>query len=94
MDLRRRAAGRPPAPVESAAYFAVAEVLANVAKHSAARVPGRLAYRSQARLIAIIGDDGPAGPRRTGGGLRGIERRLAAFDGTIAVTSPVGGRRW
>ena len=28
--------GRPPAPVESAVYFAVAECLANVGKHSGA----------------------------------------------------------
>ena len=29
--------GRPPAPVESAAYFAVSELLANVSKHAQAR---------------------------------------------------------
>src|SRR5438876_11374054 len=29
--------GRPPAPVESAAYFAVSELLANVSKHAGAR---------------------------------------------------------
>ena len=28
---------------------------------------------------------------RADGGLRGIERRLSAFDGMVAVTSPVGG---
>ena len=31
-----RLAGRPPAPVESAVYFAVAECLANIGKHSGA----------------------------------------------------------
>ena len=93
VDLRIELPGRPPAPVESAAYFAIAEVLANVVKHSAARSAWvQLEYSSQARLIAIIGDDGTGGAvPRTGGGLRGIERRLAAFDGVIAVTSPVGG---
>jgi signal transduction histidine kinase len=93
VDLRIELPGRPPAPVESAAYFAIAEVLANVVKHSAARSAWvQLEYSSQARLIAIIGDDGTGGAvPRIGGGLRGIERRLAAFDGVIAVTSPVGG---
>lgn len=93
VDLRIELPGRPPAPVESAAYFAIAEVLANVIKHSAARSAWvQLEYNSQARLIAIIGDDGTGGAvPRIGGGLRGIERRLAAFDGMIAVTSPVGG---
>jgi signal transduction histidine kinase len=92
VDLRIELEGRPPAPVESAAYFAIAEVLANVVKHSAARSAWvQLAYEP-GRLVVIIGDDGTGGAvPRAGGGLRGIERRLAAFDGLIAVTSPVGG---
>ena len=37
-------------------------------------------------------DDGHGGANPVnGGGLRGIERRLAAFDGTMTVTSPMGG---
>ena len=57
-----------------------------------ARVPGCSSSTSQGRLIAIVGDDGTGGAvPRIGGGLRGIDRRLAAFDGVIAVTSPVGG---
>jgi signal transduction histidine kinase len=93
VDLRIELPGRLPAPVESAAYFAIAEVLANVVKHSAARSAWiMLEYNTQARLIVSIGDDGTGGAvPRIGGGLRGIERRLAAFDGVIAVTSPVGG---
>ena len=92
VDLRIELPGRPPAPVESAAYFAIAEVLANVVKHSAARSAWVQLEYSQGRLIAIIGDDGTGGAvPRIGGGLRGIDRRLAAFDGVIAVTSPVGG---
>ena len=92
VDLRIELPGRPPAPVESAAYFAIAEVLANVVKHSAARSAWVQLEYSQGRLIAIIGDDGTGGAvPRVGGGLRGIDRRLAAFDGVIAVTSPVGG---
>ena len=49
--------------------------------------------RHSAGLLRIsVGDDGRGGadPAR-GSGLRGIERRLAAFDGVLALTSPAGG---
>ena len=84
--------GRPSAPVESAAYFTIAEALANVVKHSGAnRAWVQLDY-DHGRLIAIVGDNGAGGARpRAEGGLAGIERRLNAFDGVVAVTSPAGG---
>jgi len=92
VDLHIELPGRPVAPVESAAYFAIAEVLANVVKHSGAnRAWVQLEY-DHGRLIAIVGDNGAGGAHpRAGGGLQGIERRLNAFDGTVAVTSPAGG---
>jgi signal transduction histidine kinase len=71
--------GRPPAPVESGAYFAVSELLANVAKHSgAAEADVDLRHESGALRI-IVRDNGTGGadPSR-GTGLRGIERRLAS----------------
>jgi signal transduction histidine kinase len=84
--------GRLEAPVESAAYFAVAEMLANVVKHSGARRAWLQIEHTGDRLIMIIGDDGTGGADpAAGSGMRGIERRLAAFDGTMAVTSPPGG---
>jgi signal transduction histidine kinase len=84
--------GRPPAPVESAAYFAVSELLANVAKHAG---PAQvwIDIRHERGMLAIgVTDDGRGGadPGR-GTGLRGIERRVAAFDGVLAVASPPGG---
>jgi len=84
--------GRAEAPVESAAYFAVAEMLANVVKHSGAgRAWVRIEHTGD-RLRMIVGDDGAGGADpASGSGMRGIERRLAAFDGTMAVTSPSGG---
>jgi len=92
VDLHIELPGRPFAPVESAAYFAIAEALANVVKHSGAdRAWVQLEYDHD-RLVAIIGDNGAGGAHpRTGGGLQGIERRLNAFDGMVAVTSPAGG---
>jgi signal transduction histidine kinase len=84
--------GRPPAPVESAAYFAVAEALANIVKHSAATSAWIQITHEQERLHIIVGDDGVGGATvRPAGGLYGIERRLAAFDGTLTVASPTGG---
>ena len=84
--------GRPPAPVESAAYFAVSELLANVAKHSGTGAAEADLRHSAGALRISVRDDGVGGadPSR-GTGLRGIERRLAPFDGVLAVSSPVGG---
>jgi len=84
--------GRPPAPVESAVYFSVAEVLANSAKHSAARNAWVWMRHDGGTLTVMVGDDGVGGARVTPeGGLAGIERRLAAFDGTLSMASPLGG---
>jgi signal transduction histidine kinase len=84
--------GRLDPPVESACYFAVAEALANAAKHAAARaVHVRVAYARRNLRIAVTDDGcGGADPAR-GTGLRGVERRLATFDGVLAVSSPPGG---
>ncbi len=92
VDVDVMLAGRPPAPVESAVYFAVAEALTNAAKHSSARTGWIWARHSGGRLSVSVGDSGIGGAVSTpGGGLHGIERRLAAFDGTVTVASPVGG---
>ncbi len=83
---------RLPPPVEAAAYFAVAEVLANAAKHAAARSVQIRATHAAGVLRVQITDDGAGGadPSR-GTGLRGVERRLGTFDGVLAVSSPPGG---
>ncbi|MGC4889412.1 histidine kinase [Micromonospora sp. DT227] len=84
--------GRAAAPVESAVYFAVAEALANVGKHSGATRAWVELRHADGRLTAVVGDDGRGGAApAAGGGLAGTGRRLAAFDGTMAVTSPAGG---
>ena len=83
---------RPPAPVESAAYFAVAEALANIGKHArAARAWVSVEQQGDA-LHVEVGDDGSGGAEpEEGTGIRGVVRRLSAFDGTLALSSPEGG---
>ncbi|MEU7869669.1 sensor domain-containing protein [Dactylosporangium sp. NPDC049140] len=84
--------GRPDTPVESAAYFAVAEALTNLIRHSRAHC-GSVSLRHRDRTLTIVvTDDGAGGADPAAGtGLRGIERRLAAFDGTVTLSSPAGG---
>jgi signal transduction histidine kinase len=84
--------GRLPAPVESAAYFAVAEALTNAIKHSgASRIDIELT-RDGERLLMRVRDDGHGGASiAAGSGLRGVQGRLGAFDGRLEVHSPGGG---
>jgi signal transduction histidine kinase len=84
--------GRLPAPIETACYFAVAEVLTNAVKHSGARA-ARISVTHADGLLRVVVTDyglGGADPAR-GSGLAGVEKRLATFDGILAVSSPVGG---
>ncbi|GHH65768.1 hypothetical protein GCM10017673_10390 [Streptosporangium violaceochromogenes] len=88
VDLKKRL----DAPVESAVYFSVSELLTNAARHGGAeRVWIDISNRGRS-LRVTVGDDGSGGadPAR-GSGLSGIERRLAAFDGVLALSSPPGG---
>ncbi|MFC7103192.1 sensor histidine kinase [Nonomuraea rubra] len=83
---------RPEAPVEAAVYFAVSELLSNAARHGDARTAAVDISTNGANLRVTVTDDGMGGadPAK-GSGLTGIERRLAAFDGVLAVHSPPGG---
>ena len=84
--------GRPPAPVESAAFFAVSELLANVSKHAEARQTWIDIRHADEMLRIGVTDNGHGGADPSlGSGLRGIERRLAAFDAVLAISSPPGG---
>jgi signal transduction histidine kinase len=84
--------GRLPAPVESAAYFAVAEALANAVKHSGASHVHVLIEHSAGMLRIEVTDDGHGGADPGHGtGLLGVERRMSTFDGILAVSSPPGG---
>ncbi|MFE3139811.1 sensor histidine kinase [Streptomyces scopuliridis] len=84
--------GRAPAPVESAAYFAVSEALANVVKHAGAdRAWADISHTGGMLRIAVTDNGGGGAAIGTGSGLSGLERRLGTFDGVLAVSSPAGG---
>ena len=83
---------RPEPPVESAAYFAVSEILTNAAKHSGGTQIWIDLRHERDMLRITVTDDGRGGATLEGGsGLRGIERRIGTFDGVLALSSPVGG---
>jgi signal transduction histidine kinase len=85
-------AGRLDAPVESAAYFAVIEALANASRHAAASSVAIDINHDGQRLRITVTDDGRGGADASrGSGLAGIARRLGTFDGVLTVSSPPGG---
>jgi signal transduction histidine kinase len=82
---------RLPAPVEAAAYYVAAEALANVAKHAHATAVTVSVTPTEDRLVIDIRDDGTGGARATaGGGLVGLQDRVAALDGTLKVEGQPG----
>ncbi len=90
VDLTISLAGRPTAAVETIAYFCIAELLTNVAKHSrAARAAVDVAQRDE-KLRLQVTDHGQGGvlPR---GGLAGLAERVRTVDGHLHIDSPTGG---
>jgi signal transduction histidine kinase len=82
---------RLPAPVESAAYFVVAEALANITKHAEARNVAVDVARCDGRLVVKVTDDGVGGATTTEGtGLRNLQDRVEALDGNLSVVSDRG----
>ena len=77
---------------QNAAYFVVAEALANMEKHSQARTASVEVRGVGALAVINIADDGVGGASLAKGhGLSGLVDRLAGVDGTLTLSSPVGG---
>jgi signal transduction histidine kinase len=77
--------------VEGAAYFVISEALTNVTKYAKATKATVRARCIDDHLSIEVDDNGIGGADpRAGSGLRGLADRLAALDGTISVTSPIG----
>jgi signal transduction histidine kinase len=91
VDVMADVEPRPDDPVETAAYFVVAEALTNVAKHArATRVDVRLERLGRVLRVEVV-DDGRGGANPAGAGLVGLRRRAEALGGHLAVNSPPGG---
>jgi signal transduction histidine kinase len=83
---------RPPAAIETIAYYCTAELLANVAKHSRARHAAIEAVQLPGLLRLRVTDDGTGDARlNDGGGLAGLASRVRTVDGRLEISSPHGG---
>jgi signal transduction histidine kinase len=93
VELRVELRGNQVSARETAAYFVVAEALANARKHaSASRISVRAWEDAADRLIVEVVDDGVGGANPdSGSGLGGLRKRVAALDGELTVVSPPGG---
>jgi signal transduction histidine kinase len=92
VDVSVDLAERPPAAVESIAYFIVAEALANMAKHAAATEASVSVFRDKHCVVVDVWDNGVGGALVTpGGGLSGLADRAATIDGMLVLHSPIGG---
>ena len=77
--------------VEAAAYFVACEALTNAVKYASASKVSMRAIRANGALHVSVSDDGVGGAvLRRGSGLAGLQDRVAALGGTLAVVSPRG----
>jgi PAS domain S-box-containing protein len=85
VELEARLDRRLPPQVEAAAYYVVAEALANVDKHARAHRVTVRAAADAGRLTVEIADDGVGGADPGGAGLRGLADRVEALGGRLEV---------
>lgn len=91
VELLQTPADRLPPSVESAVYFVVAEALTNAARYSRAQAVTVGVVRDNGHVDVEVRDDGVGGADADrGSGLRGLQDRVAAFDGRLELTSPQG----
>jgi signal transduction histidine kinase len=92
VELDLRLHRRLAAPVEAAAYFAIAEAVTNAIRHGSSRHVRVTLVDAGNALHITVHDDGCGGAEPSRGtGLLGIQRRLSAFDGALHISSPPGG---
>jgi signal transduction histidine kinase len=91
LDLDLDTDRRLPEPIELAAYYVVAEALANSVKHAHASVIDVQAATGEGVLRVRVRDDGSGGADPTGGsGLIGLTDRVEALGGRLTLDSPPG----
>jgi len=82
---------RPPPAIEAAAYYVVAEALANVAKYAQATAAAVTVDIDDGQLRVEVSDDGVGGADASSGtGLRGLDDRVQALGGSLRVISSQG----
>jgi PAS domain S-box-containing protein len=90
VEIAEAPADRLPPTVEAAAYYVVAEALANAGKHSgASSVVVRVSGNGSCTQVEVA-DDGVGGANPDGSGLRGLADRVAALGGVFEIRSPAG----
>jgi signal transduction histidine kinase len=91
VDYEIKLGERVSPAAEAAGYFVVLEALTNVLKYARATRASVRVFREPDAIVVQVSDDGVGGADPSGGsGLRGLEDRVAALDGTLAVDSPLG----
>jgi signal transduction histidine kinase len=91
VDLNILLDRRLPEPVETAAYYAVAEALTNAAKHASATAAGIEVAENNGVLHVLVRDNGRGGASsRHGSGLVGLKDRAEALGGHFDLLSPPG----
>jgi signal transduction histidine kinase len=91
VELVEVAAQRLPAPVETSAYFVVAEALTNAAKHARC-THVQVGVRLEEGAVTVeVRNDGVGGATPSAGsGLRGLADRVSALGGRLEIESPAG----
>lgn len=82
---------RLPEQIEAAAYYVVAEALANVQKHAGASRATVQVETSDGQVGVSVSDDGAGGADEEGSGLRGLTDRVESLGGMLSLESPPGG---
>ena len=91
VELGELPAQRLPAPVETSAYFVVAEALTNAAKHArASHVEVNVPVADGAATVEVRDDGAGGADASAGSGLRGLADRVNALGGKLEVDSPPG----
>ncbi|QYN18736.1 GAF domain-containing sensor histidine kinase [Amycolatopsis sp. DSM 110486] len=86
-----RVEGRLAEPIETAAYYVVAEALTNAAKHAHATTAEVQVAADKSVLHVRVRDDGCGGADIThGSGLAGLKDRAEALGGRLTLHSPPG----
>ena len=76
---------RYPTTIETAAWFVIAEGVANVVKHADVDTVDIGAFQHADELHVVVTDQGTGGADPRGGGLQGLADRVAALGGRLSI---------